>query len=211
MDELKLEEPPLRDRPAFLYQMVAQLSRRRPRGARRLAARAREHDVRARAEERAARELRERAPSAPRPGAGGSSAACSPGRGAGCSNRENLRFARTSVYGLLRDLLRAVGGHLAEAGAIRERQDVFLLTLDEVWDYGKGTAVTTRLAELVELRRSEMESHRAAPAPDDRFETFGLVPTAISSAPGAPRRPPPGQPTACCAASAAAPAWWRGR
>ena len=176
MDELKLEEPPLRDRPAFLYQMVANYLAGDPAALDASQHERREHDVRARAEERAARELRERAPFGAATWRRWVFRRVLAGARRGVRNRENLRFARTKVYGLLRDLLRAVGGHLAEAGAIRERQDVFLLTLDEVWDYGKGTAVTTRLAELVELRRSEMESHRAAPAPDDRFETFGLVP-----------------------------------
>lgn len=176
MDELKLEEPPLRDRPAFLYQMVANYLAGDPAALDASRHERREHEVRARAEERASRELRARSPFGLAAWRRLTFGRVLRGARRGVRNRENLRFARTKVYGLLRDLLRAAGGRLAEAGAIREREDVFLLTLDEVWDYGRGTAVTTRLVELVELRRRELESHRAAEPPDDRFETFGLVP-----------------------------------
>jgi pyruvate,water dikinase len=60
---------------------------------------------------------------------------------------------------------------------LREREDVFYLTLDECWDYVKGTAVTTRLADLAVLRKAEFAAYRQDPAgaADDRFETYGMA------------------------------------
>ena len=37
-------------------------------------------------------------------------------------HRENLRFARTKLFGVFRDLFRAIGSNLVQLGLIRERQ-----------------------------------------------------------------------------------------
>ena len=95
----------------------------------------------------------------------------------GVKNRENMRFARTRIYGLLREVLRALGRRFAEERILDDREDVFYLTLDEVWDFVKGTAVTTRLNQLARLRREEFTYYRSdqCARPDDRFETFGMA------------------------------------
>ena len=169
MNELKLEEPTLRDRPDFAYQVIRNYVTSEQ-GADPAAITAREADIRARAETRAYSLLR------------------SPWRRwlfrrvlrnarLGVKNRENMRFARTRIFGLVRELVRALGGHLEQAGALERRDDVFYLTLEEVFDFVKGTAVTARLRELVALRRAEFDGYRAETAelPDDRFQTFGMV------------------------------------
>ena len=95
----------------------------------------------------------------------------------GVKNRENMRFARTRIYGLLRELLRAMGRHLADEKLLPDADDIFYLTLDEVLDFIKGTAVTTDLAALARLRRAEFDSYRdpQTAAPDERFETYGMA------------------------------------
>lgn len=92
----------------------------------------------------------------------------------GVRNRENLRFARTRIYGVLRQMLVALGERFAAEGILAAADDVFYLTLDEVWDYVQGTAVSTDLAGLATLRRGEYDGHRQAAPPADRFETWGL-------------------------------------
>ena len=37
-------------------------------------------------------------------------------------HRENLRFARTKLFGVFRDLFRAIGSNLVWLGLLRERQ-----------------------------------------------------------------------------------------
>ncbi|HPQ39070.1 MAG TPA: PEP/pyruvate-binding domain-containing protein [bacterium] len=95
----------------------------------------------------------------------------------GVKNRENMRFARTRIYGLLREVLRALGSRFSAEGIISDRDDIFFLTLDECWDYIKGTAVTTHLGDLISLRRREFDGYKdtEAESPDDRFETYGMV------------------------------------
>ncbi len=168
MNELKLEEPSLRDNPAFLLMLLRNYL---PGDASRLdlsAQDAREQEIRRNAERRAFGSIR------------------SPIKRAvfrrvlanarlGVKNRENMRFARTRIFGLVREVMRAIGREFTAEGLIATPQDIFFLTLDEVFDYIKGTAVTTDLGGLIELRRREFEAYRAGEPADDRFETFGMA------------------------------------
>jgi pyruvate,water dikinase len=172
MDELKLEEYSLRDHPHLVYQVLRNyLSLDDPSALDVEAMEAREQNVRREAEKKVQQSLRSislkriffnailrRARQ-------------------GVKNRENMRFARTRIYGLLRELLRALGHNLADEGILENPQDVFYLTIDEVWDFVKGTAVTTDLGNLAKLRRQEFDSYRSPECarPDERFETFGMV------------------------------------
>jgi pyruvate,water dikinase len=160
MDELKLEEPPLRDRPGALFEILRNYldlpSTEPP-----------TRPVRETAEARAFAPLgffRRRIFRMVLTNAR-----------LGVRNRENLRLMRTRVYGLLRDLLRALGARFAKDGVLEKAEDVFYLTLDELWDFVKGTAVTTDLRGLVSLRRKEVEAYRREDAPADRFETVGVA------------------------------------
>jgi pyruvate,water dikinase len=90
-------------------------------------------------------------------------------------NRENMRFARSRLFGLLRGILNSLGQQWAQAGILAYPEDIYYLTINEIWDFVEGTAVTQNLGALVALRRTEYESHRAkAGSLPDRFETFGV-------------------------------------
>jgi phosphohistidine swiveling domain-containing protein len=89
-------------------------------------------------------------------------------------NRENMRLARTRAFGLARDLYRALGQRLAEAGELNQGRDIFYLTVEELRDYFKGRAVTTDLRGLTALRRSEFARYETADLPH-QFQTIGAV------------------------------------
>ena len=91
------------------------------------------------------------------------------------ADRENLRFLRTRIFGRVRDLFLAMGGHMHAAGALSNPRDIFWLTTDEVFGWVRGTTVTTNLQGLVTLRHREYEGWREAPEPADRFRTWGPV------------------------------------
>jgi len=166
VNELKLEEHSLKDRPAFLYQILRNYLAADA-GMDAAAMEQREGRIRREAEEKAFKAIR----SAPRRWI---FRRVLENARLGVKNRENLRFARTRIYGLLRELLRAVGEDFADAGLLDRADDVFYLTLDEVWDFTKGRAVTTNLRGLAALRREEFDAYRLMDPPADRFETFGL-------------------------------------
>lgn len=88
--------------------------------------------------------------------------------------RENLRFERTRVFGHVRRIVLEMGRRLAAAGRIEAERDVFYLEIDELLGVIEGTATTTHLQELVDLRKRNEQDYRAA-APAERFETHGAV------------------------------------
>jgi pyruvate,water dikinase len=171
VNELKLEEPSVKDRPAFVYQILRNYLTGDPSALDLSAIGEREQRIRREAEARAFGAVRK--------------------KGAiklaifrrvlnnarlGVKNRENLRFARTRIYGLLREMLHAIGERFEAEGILDRADDLFYLTLDEVWDYTRGRAVTTNLRALAALRREEFDAWRREidRMPADRFETWGL-------------------------------------
>ncbi len=89
-------------------------------------------------------------------------------------NRENMRFARTKIFGVLRDMFQSIGATFATWDVLDDSQDIFYLNLDEIWGYVQGTATSTNLKGLAALRKEEFARYRAEDI-DDRFKTFGTV------------------------------------
>lgn len=87
-------------------------------------------------------------------------------------DRENQRFVRSRVFGQLRRLFGALGDRLAQAGRLDRQTDLFYLTVDEVWSEVTGTAISLDLRGLVRLRRAEYDGFRHESWPE-RFETVG--------------------------------------
>jgi len=69
--------------------------------------------------------------------------------------REELRLMRTRVFGLNRDLYRAIGHRLHEAGVLEQADDIYYLTVQEIAAFQEARAVTTDLPALVGVRRAE--------------------------------------------------------
>lgn len=98
----------------------------------------------------------------------------------GVRHRENLRFARTKIWGVVRNLFRAVGMNLYKLGMIKTEEvracvyllytywycliclmkDVFYLTVDELFAYVEGRSVTNNLTALADLRKKEWSEYK---------------------------------------------------
>ena len=174
MNELKLEEFSLKDRPTIVYQHLKNYLSLPPEARDSAAIERREREVRERAEATAYGKL-ERL-SWPKFRRSGFDRVLRCAR-LGVKNRENMRFARTKIYGRLRELFRAMGHHFTDEGLLSDPQDVFYLAVEEIWDFVRGTAITTDLNALVALRKREFTEFRtdAEQAPDDRFVTYGMA------------------------------------
>lgn len=168
LHEMKMEDVTFRDRPDLLYRMIqGYLEQDDPAALDPQAWQERERRARREAEERAFSAL---------------------GRGLRSfvfrrllanvrsldHHREEFKFMRLQLMGLLRELLRALGERFAAEEILDHPRDVFYLTLEEILDYARGTSVTADLRGLVALRRREIASWQDG-APDDQFETYGLV------------------------------------
>lgn len=90
-------------------------------------------------------------------------------------DRENLRFERTRLFGLVRRIFVQIGRRFHADGLLDTARDIFYLEIYEVIGFIDGTATTTDLKGLVALRRREFDSYRTMAVPDDRFDTRGVV------------------------------------
>lgn len=164
MGELKLETVSLREDPSFLFRLLRGYLDRPDLDAEAIAAK--ERRLRDEAEGELARALGAlRFPLAMRTVRAARAAV---------KYRENLRLLRTLVFGLVRDLYRAVGDRLAAAGRLETARDIFYLTVEEIESYHGGTAVSADLTGLVRARKAEYATYAALDLPH-RIETRGAV------------------------------------
>ena len=99
-------------------------------------------------------------------------------------DRENLRFERTRVFGVVRRILVGLGHALHREGRLDQPRDVFWLTIEELFGWAEGTGVSTDLRALVDARRREFHEYQEGPPPPERFETWGPPSEAELAAPG---------------------------
>lgn len=161
VNELKLEEPDLREDPSLLFSLlrgsVGRAGAQPDRAGAAAGQRAREYlDAHVRGWRRVVYELVRRKVRR------------------SLAARERVRFCRTRAFGMARRIFRAIGADLARAGAIPAARDVFQLRLEEVRGCFEGTLSHRELWPLIELRRAQEAEQRRMVAPP-RFRTHGSV------------------------------------
>ena len=92
-------------------------------------------------------------------------------------NRENLRFERTRLFGLVREIFLELGRNFAYENIIENGRDIFYLTKEEIFNYVRGTSVDIDFKTIIKNRKAEFESFETK-RPADRFSTYGAVYTA---------------------------------
>lgn len=90
------------------------------------------------------------------------------------TNRENLRYTRTTAWGMVREVFVRLGSHFFAEGLLDSHRDIFWLSKDEVFDYIQGTSVNRKLRPLVELRKREYAQYEAS-TPQERIISKGVV------------------------------------
>ena len=87
-------------------------------------------------------------------------------------NRENTRFCRTRIYGVVRAMFYAIGKDYNLRGIIQHPDDIFYLSLEELKGSLEGFNTIQDLQQVIELRKKEYERYEnMEPAP--RFATRG--------------------------------------
>ena len=89
-------------------------------------------------------------------------------------HRENMRLARTRMFGLVRDACGALGRRLHEAERLDDPRDVYYLSTDELLAYHEGRSVNADLAAVARARKAEFAGYEAA-SPGHRVSTRGPV------------------------------------
>jgi phosphohistidine swiveling domain-containing protein len=89
-------------------------------------------------------------------------------------NRENLRFCRTRVYGVVRAMFHGMGRDFTARDMIDRTEDIFYLTVQELTSCFDGTLTTQDLRPLIALRKQQYAGYEEAdPAP--RLITRGQI------------------------------------
>ncbi|MEO1534891.1 MAG: PEP/pyruvate-binding domain-containing protein [Planctomycetota bacterium] len=162
LQELKLETPTLRDDPTPLLRSVAAMASRSPREAM--------NQPKAIASDARLREcLRGR------PVTALAARFVVPRARARVRDRENLRFARTRVFGYVRRLFVALGQQFAALGLLDEPRDIFFLEVEETLGLATGVSTLLDPRATASARREEFERQQNEPPLPVRFETRGPV------------------------------------
>ena len=89
-------------------------------------------------------------------------------------HRENSRYCRSELFGFSKQTFKALAEYLVQRGVLRETGDIVHLTQDEIFGYINGMGVTENLQALADLRRTEFEQFNAA-EPAEQITTLGAV------------------------------------
>ena len=73
----------------------------------------------------------------------------------GVAFREYQRFARTKMFGLVRCIFNAMGQKFTELGILEAPEEIFYLTTDEIFAFVEGTAVSQNIRGIAHLRQQE--------------------------------------------------------
>lgn len=90
------------------------------------------------------------------------------------ANRENTRFCRTRIYGIVRAMFYAIGEDFSKNNIIKTKEEIFYLSLEELKGAMEGTNSIQNLQAVIDLRKLEYESYKKM-TPSSRFSTRGPV------------------------------------
>jgi pyruvate,water dikinase len=76
-------------------------------------------------------------------------------------HRENSRYCRSELYGFSKNIFSGLADYFVERGILQQIDDIFYLTQDEVFGYIDGTGVTENLQVLADLRREENKANQS--------------------------------------------------
>ena len=153
LEELKMEQPALRDTPWVLLRTIKTYA-----GQGMTVAKVRAHEVRVReeADARLAEKLRGRSQRWKRELLG----VLLPRLRRLIRHRENSRYCRAELFGISRKIFLGIAASMVREGALRAVDDVYYLAQDEIFGAIDGTGVTESLQTLADLRRKEFADNQ---------------------------------------------------
>ncbi len=89
--------------------------------------------------------------------------------------RENLRFERTRLFGLVRRIFLELGKRFEQEGILHSKNDIFHLEVEEILNFIEGKSTTSNLAKLAELRKRESQEFKNELPPPNRIVTRSAV------------------------------------
>ncbi len=90
-------------------------------------------------------------------------------------NRETVRFCRSRIFGVFRNMFLSMGKGLAELQVIEQQHDIFYLRLEEIKGCFEGTLSHREIKPLIAQRHQDMQAYKKMDALPSRFVTQGPV------------------------------------
>lgn len=88
--------------------------------------------------------------------------------------RERVRFCRTRAFGLARRMIKTIGEDLVRCKLLKSSRDIFYLRLQELFGWFDGTFSSRELGPIIEMRKYQ-EAENAGLAAPGRFVTEGII------------------------------------
>lgn len=76
-------------------------------------------------------------------------------------HRENSRYCRSELYGFSKKIFSGLADYFVERAILKQTDDIFYLTQDEIFGFIDGTGVTENLQALCDLRRDENKANQS--------------------------------------------------
>ena len=100
----------------------------------------------------------------------------------GIVHRENMRFARTRAYGLVKKIFRSIGRSFYRIGLLEQSEDVYFLSMNEIFSVIKNSVVDLDLRHTVRIRKERYLRQSRSKTPPSRIITRGINPEIFQDA-----------------------------
>ena len=92
----------------------------------------------------------------------------------GVVHRENMRFARTRAYGLVKKIFLSMGRSFSRIGLLEHPEDIFFLALDEIFSVINRSSIDLDLKHSVRIRKERYRRQGRSSTPPSRITTRGI-------------------------------------
>lgn len=82
-------------------------------------------------------------------------------------NRENMRYCRSELFGFSKKIFKRMADHLVKEGQLKTQDDVYFLSVDEIFALVEGAAIDQNYKSLIESRRATFEEDKKIELPMD--------------------------------------------
>lgn len=94
--------------------------------------------------------------------------------GESITHRENMRFARSRAYGLVKRIFLSIGWSYHRMNILEQPDDIFFLDLNEIFAVIKGSATDLDLKHTVRIRKERYSRQVQSPTPPSRVAIRGM-------------------------------------
>ncbi|MCO4793976.1 MAG: hypothetical protein KC493_09700 [Bacteriovoracaceae bacterium] len=82
-------------------------------------------------------------------------------------NRENTRYCRSELFGLSKNIFTGISSHFVQHDILDKKEDIFYLTVEEIFGLVEGASVVNDLKELIKIRQNDFKENEKFDLPMD--------------------------------------------